>query len=258
MTIPIIQPGESPPADVSFAYVTARGGHYLVRRGPWFEAVVKVSELPALPEQEEHYKFLGPKIPSRLFSQILSFLESVRLLHRTEAAILLAFEDGRWEAVVPEQETSGTSVKYKVPPGRRWAGSVHSHPGMSGQFSTTDVKDESVFDGIHIVVGSGGFVRPEVSVAAVVSGRRIDLNPEEVIDDFNGGAEFPSRWLEFVRPEVGQRLLFEEPDMLEDRNREINPVCSCCRFRASCDIEPPEMGESCHLFEPCGSEESRR
>lgn len=258
MSIPIIKPGESPPPDAAFAYMTARNGHYLWRNGPWFRACVKVPELPTLPKQEEFYRFLGPKIPAALFSAVLAFFETVRLLHKTEAAVLLAFKNGRWEVMVPDQETTSTSVKYESPPGRRLAGSIHSHPGMSGRFSSTDEKDEAAFDGIHIVVGSSGFVRPEVSVAAVVSGRRIDLDPEDIIDGFNEGTDFPSGWLDCVRPEMGQRLLFEEPDMLGDRIREINPVCSCCRFRASCDIEPPEIGELCHLFEPVGSEESRR
>jgi hypothetical protein len=252
--IPTLKPGESPAPDEQFAYITARGGHYLVRRGPWFEACVRVTENPALPEQKEHYRFLGPKIPGALFSRLLAFFEGVRLKHGTEAAALLVFDDGRWSAVVPEQVVSGASVKYEVPPGVRPAGSIHSHPGFSGKFSKIDEKDEAGFDGIHIVVADCGFVRPEVSVAAVVAGRRIELDPEDVVEGFDDAVEdFPEAWLDHVAPEKDRPLLrFPDQPAHQVGGRRVHPLCASCRNADECRLTPPEVGESCIFFEPGG------
>jgi hypothetical protein len=254
MNIPILRPSESLPPDVPFAYVTARGGHYLLKRGPFFEACVQVPENSTLEEVKESYRFTGPKIPSLLFSKILGFFEAVRLKHKTEAAVLLAFENGCWDVLVPEQAVTGASVKYKISTGRRIAGSCHSHPGFSASFSRTDEKDEADFDGIHIVVADSGFVRPEVSVAAVVSGRRIELDVEDIVEGFDNQSDFPPEWLGRVTPERGQNVLFhEEPGPNADVERALNPLCCSCVNIAGCDLEPPDPAEFCHFFEPSGS-----
>lgn len=259
MTIPIIRPGESLPPDYAFAYSIAKDGFYLKKRGPFFEACVRVPEIPTLDEEEESYQFNGPKIPATLFSKILAFFEGVRVKHGTEAAALLLFEGGCWSAVVPEQRTSGCSVKYRVPPGVRPAGSIHSHPGFSARFSRTDEEDEAVFDGLHIVVADTGFVRPGVSVAAVVSGRRIELDVEDIVEGFDDQSDFPAEWLALVKPEVGQKPLFEEdPDVAVDAERALNPLCSSCASIGICTLDPPGPGEFCHMFAPGGAEESRR
>jgi hypothetical protein len=253
MTIPVLEPGRNLPPDQNFAFVTARGGHYLVRRGPWFEACVKVAENPNLPEQEEGYKFLGPKLPASLFAQILGFFEVVRIKHGTEAAALLVFEGGRWSAVVPEQQAGGASVRYNVCPGVRPAGSIHSHPGFSAQFSQTDRKDEAQFDGIHIVVADSGFIRPEVSVAAVVAGRRIDLDPEDVIEGFDAVEDFPEDWLGRVAAEKEIHLLqWPAQAAHEAGGRGAHPLCGACWHADGCTLEVPEVGKSCLFFEPGG------
>jgi hypothetical protein len=214
MTIPILKPGESLPPDVPFAYVTARGGHFLKKRGPFFEACVRVAEIPTLEEERESYTFLGPKIPAALFSRILAFFHGVHREHGTEGAVLLTFEGGRWDVLVPEQETTGASVKYKIPAGQHVAGSVHSHPGFTSKFSVTDEKDEAEFDGVHACIGSGGFLKADVSVAAVVSGRRIELDPEDIIEGYDTDAEFPLEWLSRVTAENFQKSLFDRRSLM--------------------------------------------
>lgn len=256
MNIPILKPSENLPPEIPFAYVTGRGGHYLLKRGPFFEACVRVSEIPTLDEMKESYRFTGPKIPALLFSEILGFFDAIRIQHRTEAAALLVFEDGKWGVVIPEQATTGASVKYKTPAGRRIAGSIHSHPGFSSRFSTTDEKDEAEFDGIHIVVADSGFSRSELSVAAVVSGRRIELDAEDVIEGYDSGGSFPEDWLARVTPESNQKVLFpEEPGPNADVERALNPLCCSCVNIAGCDLEAPDPAEFCHFFEPSGSRE---
>ncbi len=238
MTIPILKPGESLPPEATLAYLTARGGHYLMKRGLFFEAVVKVPEIPTLEELKESYRFTGPRIPAHLFASALAFFQAAQGKFRTEAAVLLAFEQGKWDLVIPRQEVTGTSVKYGVPKGRRLAGSIHSHPGMSGRFSTTDERDEAEFDGIHIVVGDSGFVRPEISCAAVVSGRRIDLDPRDILEGWEAEAAFPEEWLAQLSPPPRQELFAwaEEPATPEPDLPGSADPCPLC------GSEVPEVG----------------
>ena len=211
MTIPILKPGEEL-GEFPFGYVIAKGGHYLKKRTPLFEACVRVDENPNLEEEREFFRLTAPKIPSALFSRILAFFDAVGEEMKTEATVLLVFEDNQWDTVVPDQETTATSVRYTNTSGVRLAGSIHSHPQMSAAFSSTDEHDEAGFDGIHVVVADRGFLRPEISCAAVVSGRRIDLDPEDVIEGYDDGIDFPAEWLDKIRPETVQKRLLKPGD----------------------------------------------
>jgi hypothetical protein len=256
MTIPTLKPGESLPPDAAFAYMIAKDGFYLKKRTDLYEATVRIPEVATLGEEKEVFRFAAPKIPAVLFSEILAFFGAVHLQHKSEAAVLLAFENGCWDVIVPDQVVTGASVKYKIPTGRRIAGSCHSHPGFSASFSRMDEKDEAEFDGIHIVVADTGFVRPGVSVAAVVSGRRIELDAEDVIEGYDCDSDFPEEWLGRVSPEAGQKLLFHDTaDLARETDKALNPLCSTCARIALCDLDPPEAHEFCHFFDPTGSRE---
>jgi len=246
--IPILRPGEPLPPDADFGYVVAaRGGHFLRRRGPFYVACVRIDEVPHLPEEREYFRFTGPKIPASLFAQILTFFEAVHDEHNSEAAVLLTFMEGKWGVVVPPQETTGVSVKYSVPAGVRPAGSVHSHPGMSARFSSTDVADERCFDGVHLVVADRGFIRPAVACAAVIAGRRIDLDVEDLVERYAEDIEIPANWLSMVKGTAHPLKGGDDP-AVPHKAHEPEPVCEFCASNGGCPYHQPDPDWLCPLL----------
>src|SRR3972149_1761004 len=100
----IYKPKQRIPEDESYAYITAKGGHYLFKRGEMFDACVKVDEIPDLPEQEEFIELKTTKIPFELIEQTLAFFQKVYDKYGTEAMVLLTYEEKKWGLYVPAQE----------------------------------------------------------------------------------------------------------------------------------------------------------
>lgn len=194
----IYQPGEKIPESEMFAYITARGGHYLMKRNGFFDACVKVDELPGHEEQEEFFHLRTGKLPLALLWQALAFMEKVHEKHASEALVLLTYEE-EWGLYVPKQEVSAASVEYENDENERVVGSIHSHPGFRAAPSSIDVHDELNFDGVHII--SSGFVPVAacISAFAVVNGRRFELDPAELIEELQvPDVEVPAAWMKKV------------------------------------------------------------
>ncbi len=90
---------------------------------------------------EEYVEYALPKVPADLMARVVGFFRAVYRLRRTEALVLLLWEDGQFAVHVPRQRVSGSSVKFtlsedELPAGSRLAGTIHSH-GAFGAFASS-------------------------------------------------------------------------------------------------------------------------
>jgi proteasome lid subunit RPN8/RPN11 len=201
--VKVYKPKEPIPETEKFAYITAKEGHYLLKRNGFFDACVKVDSIPGLPAQEEYFVLKAPdKIPLALLRQALAFMEKVYETHKSEALVLLTHDNNEWGLHVPEQTVSSVRVEYTNDEKRRVVGSIHSHPGFSSTPSGIDENDELDFDGIHVVTSCFQPVPGGITVFAVVNGRRFPLPPENLIEGLRcEPVTFPGEWLDKVKPQ---------------------------------------------------------
>ncbi|NUQ35406.1 MAG: Mov34/MPN/PAD-1 family protein [Planctomycetaceae bacterium] len=193
------QPGDEIPPSEPFAFITASGGHYLFKRNSIFEACVRTDQLPGLEEQKEFFHLKTPLMPLILFRQALAFMEAVYEKHRSEAMLLLTFDDGQWGLHVPKQTVSRAGIKYENNEHCRAVGSIHSHPDMHHHPSATDEHDECDFDGIHLIVSSFDPAPSSTACFAVVNGKRFELDPGVVIEGMGREKiDIPAEWLSKV------------------------------------------------------------
>ena len=160
-----------------------------------------------------------PQVPRVLFERVVGFFDKIRLLHNSEASVLLAFdrEQEAVQLVVPDQ--TATVMRYSdgyqhpiglfyYPPTdlpRHWVvfGDIHSHVDLAAYSSATDVRDEEHSAGLHIVVGRLCNEPMEVHVEAVVDGERFTLQLEDVIEGYEArSTDVPEEWIAKVEIEA--------------------------------------------------------
>lgn len=203
----VYKPGDRALEKEAFAFVTARDGHYLLKRNGFFDACVRVESIPDMPEQKEFFTLKAGKIPLALFLEALAFMEAVYRRHKSEALVLLTHEKGAWGIHVPEQRVSGASVTYVNRDKVRAVGTLHSHPGFSPTPSGTDEHDEMAFDGVHVITAAFHPLPEAVRAFAVVNGRRFQLDPKDLIEGLDkAAAAFPEEWLGKVTPTSAEPL----------------------------------------------------
>ena len=66
----------TPPADTIY-YLLSRDGLFLVKRTPFFEAVVPATGIPWLEPQGPEVRLTAPPLPAALLLQALSFFRAV-------------------------------------------------------------------------------------------------------------------------------------------------------------------------------------
>ena len=111
--------------------------------------------------------------------RVVGFFRAVYRAQRTEALVLLLWEDGQFAVHVPRQRVSGSSVKFtlaedELPAGSRLVGTIHSHGAFGAFASSIDEADEAELDGLHLVVGDLDRRRPSYSAAIAVDGHRFE------------------------------------------------------------------------------------
>ena len=133
--------GQPIPENEQYAYLIAKDGFYMVKRNGLFDSCIMVETLPDIPEQEETFVLKAKKIPYELIKQVLAFFYAVYQQHRSEAMVLLCYEEDNWSIYVPEQQVAGARVDYKNDCNKRVVGSIHSHPAFGLGASGTDDHD---------------------------------------------------------------------------------------------------------------------
>lgn len=123
---------------VFFDYVLASNGLFIEAEGPYMAARIPVAEakVRGLAPLEPQIALRHGLIPDCLFELALS--EMLKDPGR-EKYVAVTWKDG-YHLYVPEQQTSGGSVKYST--GENVVLDLHSHGGMGAFFSATDDRDE--------------------------------------------------------------------------------------------------------------------
>ncbi len=184
----------SPPAEEPIYYLLTRQGLFLVKRTPFFQAVVPAAGIPWLAPQEPEVRLCGPPLPAALLLRAVAFFRAVYARHQSEAVALLAWRQTghSYELVIPHQTVAGGHCDYQVrdfPTGLRRLGTIHSHAGLEAFHSQRDQADEHHDDGLHLTVGNlDGDL--SLSCSVVVQGYRGYLDPEDLI------SPYPIPWAE--------------------------------------------------------------
>ncbi len=164
---------EPPPLEQGQArYVMAANGLYYEQHDQLFHACAEIHKFynpvnfgsMKLLDQETFFSPKFPKIPRALLEKCLGFFSYVEKKDDVECGLVLLYDPDTYQYswCCPEQECSGSEVKFTVPvPGKDYAenlihfGDVHLHPGMRAYHSHTDFGDEmTASDGLHIVIGT--------------------------------------------------------------------------------------------------------
>lgn len=172
----------------SIYYLLTRDGLFLVKRTPFFEAMVPAAGIPWLEAQEPGVRLTAAPLPAGLLLQAVAFFRAVYSRYKTEAVTLLAWREASraYELVIPHQTVAGGHVDYQVrdfPAGLTRLGTIHSHAGLEAFHSERDDADERHEDGFHLTVGNldGDLT---LSFSVVVQGFRGHLPPESLFSPY--------------------------------------------------------------------------
>jgi hypothetical protein len=186
------------------AFVVAKDGLYLRKQTLLGLSQTKVESVSHLPTEKEFVDYSLPKVPQDLMARVVGFFRFVYRLHRTEALVLLIWENGSFTIHVPAQRVSAASVKFTLaedtlPPRARVVGTVHSHGAFGAFASSTDEADEAELDGLHVVVGELDRRRPSYAAAIAIDRRRFDVRPGVVLERPRRLVDPPDDWLRQVK-----------------------------------------------------------
>jgi hypothetical protein len=177
----------TPPAD-SIYYLLTQDGLFLVKRTPFFEAVVPAEGIPWLLPQGPEVHLQATRLPAAVLLKAAAFFRAVYDRFQSEAVALLAWREATqtYELVVPHQTVGGGHCDYEVrefPPGLTRLGTIHSHAAVEAFHSLRDWEDERFDDGFHLTIGNldGDLT---LSCSVVVQGLRGNLPPESLFTPY--------------------------------------------------------------------------
>jgi hypothetical protein len=177
----------APPADPIY-YLLTRDGLFLVKRTPFFEAVVPAAGIPWLESQDSEVRLGASLLPAALLLKALAFFRAVYARYASEAVILLTWREAiqTYELVVPHQTVGGGHCDYEVrefPAGLMRLGTIHSHAGVEAFHSVRDWQDERFEDGFHLTIGNLD-ADLTLSCSVVVQGVRGQIPPERLFSPY--------------------------------------------------------------------------
>lgn len=173
----LVHDGKTNPPEDDIYYIVGKDGIYMKKNLGIMESLIPVNKIPDLQDVPCSAVIHIPKLPATLFAKVYEFFKAVYVEHRSEAVILLFYNQDtqKFKVVVPPQEVSGAACDYNkgmTIKDMNMIGTIHSHASMSAFHSGTDDADEKVFDGLHITIGNVDDEFPSVSTSVVASGFR--------------------------------------------------------------------------------------
>ena len=202
---------------IGYDYVLGSGGVYVQSESAHLTARVLVSPctVRGLAPVTEKAELANGPIPARLFELGLRWFRDEP---GTERFFAVRWDGDAYRLVVPEQEGTASSLKYIPPTGV--VAEFHSHGSSRAFFSKTDDGDELGFR-IYGVAGRLDSDRPELSLRVGVYGHFVPVEWSVVFDG----------------PDPGVRLMGEEPDSTNTRDKEVIE-CLTTWITRSCSTIP--------------------
>jgi len=188
----LVHDGKTNPPEEDIYYIVGKNGIYMKKNLGVMESLIPVDKIPDLQDVPCSAVIHIPKLPATLFAKVYEFFKAVYDEHKSEAVILLFYNQDtqKFKVVVPSQQVSGAACDYNkgmIIKDMNMIGTIHSHASMSAFHSGTDDADEKVFDGLHITIGNVDDEFPSVSTSVVASGfRQMYANTDYIlgIEDF--------------------------------------------------------------------------
>lgn len=167
-------------------YIVGKEGLFIKKRLGIMESLSPVKTVSILESVQATAKMHIPQIPSILTAKVVNFFREVQKEHRSEAIVLLFFNEKtqKYKVVPPAQKVGPASLDYNrsiVMDGWTMIGDIHSHSSMSAFHSGTDQGDEESFDGLHITFGNLNSELISISASIVSNGHRTIVSPEEYL-----------------------------------------------------------------------------
>jgi len=225
-----INNGEEIPSDDT-CYIIGKNGIYLKKTLDLIESLTPVDKISFLEDVQTFAKIKIPKLPIKLFANILGFFRDVYKLYSSESVVLLYYNknDKSYKVFVPEQEVSCASLSYKSDntiQNYLLVGSIHSHANMSAFHSGTDVHDEEKFDGLHITIGKvndNEFF--DVCGSIAVNGMRVVIDPMEYVDGLEA-REYTNFFPTMFRPgfEINDGIKLYKKDVKSNTGYVLNTI----------------------------------
>jgi hypothetical protein len=177
----------TPPGDTIY-YLLTRDGLFLVKRTPFFEAVVPAGGIPWLEAQAPEVRLSAPPLPAAVLLSAVAFFRAVYTRFKAEAVALLAWREATrtYELMVPHQTVGGGHCDYQVrdfPAELLRLGTIHSHAGVEAFHSLRDWQDERFEDGFHLTIGNLD-TDLTLSCSVVVQGSRGPIPPERLFSPY--------------------------------------------------------------------------
>jgi PRTRC genetic system protein A len=167
-------------------YVVGKEGIFIKKRLGIMESLSPVKTISILESVQATAKMHIPEIPAILTAKVANFFREVQKEHRSEAIVLLFFNEQtqKYKVVPPAQKVGPASLDYNrsiVIDGWTMIGDIHSHSSMSAFHSGTDQGDEESFDGLHITFGNLNSELISISASIVSNGHRTIVSPDEYL-----------------------------------------------------------------------------
>lgn len=222
-------------------FLWTKDGMYLVKEGFLGISVIQTKLTPPNLGTLGNWKngvfwYKAKPIPADVTSQAVDFFRQVWNKHKTEAEVLIIYnehkpEGSQYRLFIPAQRVSGGSVHSAYAPEdipRGWfvIGSMHSHCNFSAFHSGTDTNDAATFNGVHITVGFLQRDKPEFAVMVSTNGEffHYKSNIEVILDVTDLDArKAPEQWMNFLMVEesVGRKIKKALRDQLRDHKPKI-------------------------------------
>ena len=139
-----------------------------------------------------------PKIPYKMWSEIISFFKSfVSEKGEVEALayIYWSFIDEKYYVVIPKQTVTKDSVDSFLPDVDEnnfiLVAEMHSHNTMPAFFSHIDDRDEKATR-VYIVVGRMDKIFPDIKARISCGGKFVKINPSVIMEGYE--CEYPHEW----------------------------------------------------------------
>jgi PRTRC genetic system protein A len=183
----VIADGKNEMPDDDIYYVVGKEGIFIKKKLGIMESLSPVKNISILESVQATAKMHIAKIPGILTAKISNFFKEVQKEHRSEAIVLLFYneETKKYKVVPPAQKVSAASLDYNrsiIIDGWTMIGDIHSHSSMSAFHSGVDQGDEESFDGLHITFGNMNAELISISASIVSNGHRTMVLPEDYMN----------------------------------------------------------------------------